>query len=852
MIITETKLNASIKIKIRNYFIYRNDRLGRGGGVAILVYKKIPHHPLPSLNISIENIAIDLQDGTTIRAAYNQPRNAMTGADLTSLTSGNKVLVLGDLNAKHTTWNNRRNNRNGVAVYEFANDNDLVVLAPDTPTHFPTNGTSPTFIDIVILKNYTEPISPNAMSDLNSDHNPVVININSTDISNTNKYIYNYKTCNWKKFRERINNNITINNTINSKGEIDREITKITNAIITARNSTTRLIKRQPKENIIPSEVKHLIQFKNRLKKRWQRTRSNADRLRLNAIQETITEKLMDFRDKVWRDRISNLTHKDSSIWTMTKLLTRPYDPIPSIKTPTNVIYTDAAKAAAFTEHLANICTSPPNLTERQQRITDDVNAMPSTNRIPNRAYGKLFTDFEELRKIIKQLPNNKAPGLDEIANITLKNLPKKAVVQIMYIINAVLKIQYFPDSWKQAVIIPIRKAGKEPTKLDSYRPISLLPSISKIAEKIIHARLNAWVNRHSIVPNTQMGFRAGHSTTHAAAKFSQDAIIAANRKLTTVALSLDLKRAFDTIWHEGLIYKLTRLNLPKHYVTLIKNYLSNRTIRTRVNCAVSHPRHISAGVPQGTVLSPLLYNLYVCDLPKIPTCTVIQYADDTLVYTASFAAQAANNRLKYYATKLKKYYDEWKLIINPEKSETITLTKKFVNIDIQTPIIIDNIPIQNKKTVKYLGVTFDKRISFIQHLTTAINKVYMARNKLYPLLNRNSTIKTETKIILYKTIIRPILSYAAPAWNNVTNAQYARLQITQNRLLRLITNSDIYTNMNRLHLTYNVPKIREYLKEMAKNFFHYRKNNTELTTDICNIPPQLRRVHKYLHAELE
>lgn len=853
---TETKLNNNDRLKISNYTIYRQDSGYRGGGVAILIRKNIPHLPLPNITSNIENIAIMLKDRTVIRAAYNRPRHKMTNQDLMTLLTEQTVLLIGDLNARHADWNNRRNNSNGNFISEKAETHNLAVIAPDRPTHYPTNGSRPTTIDIVINKNYSHALYPISLTRLSSDHNPVTITLTKTDINVLDKDIFNYKGTNWKEFRKIVNNELKINHKIETGPDIDNEVDNLTNIIRQARDKTTKLIKQKLKEENIPQEIINLIKFKNKLKKKWQKFRRINDRQRLAEIQETIRNRLDDHRNKSWNEKIKNLSVKDNSLWKMAKLLRKPFHNITTLVKNGQTATMDDHKAELIAENLCKTCTSRPDDTEEQIRITNETRNFINDiirQKIPTRILSKILTTPNQIHEIIKKLPNNKAPGPDTLPNIVLKNLPQKAIVAIASIINKIITLQYFPKQWKNAIVIPILKPSKNPQDPSSYRPISLLDTMSKVAEKIISNNLNIYIKKNKLINKEQLGFRSGCSTTHAIAKVVQDAIIQFNRKQSTVALLLDIQKAFDTVWTDGLIYKMKNYHkLPDYITNLFYTYLTERYIQVRVNNKLSTIKPLKAGVPQGTILSPVLFNLYISDLPTCPITKTIMYADDTIIYASSFSAQTATEKIKYHISKLTDYYGKWKIDINTQKTETIILTRKFTNVQVFSKIKINDDTIRENNPIKYLGLLLDRRLTFTQQISSILKRVYIVLSKLYPLLNRRSRLSTTNKLTIYKTILRPIMTYGGQIFHNISKTQYLRLQTTQNKLLRLLTNSDRYVNMAQLHEEYGIDYVRNIIKAQAKKFYQQNVRTCELTRAISHVPDDIRHVHKYLHENID
>lgn len=271
------------------------------------------------------------------------------------------------------------------------------------------------------------------------------------------------------------------------------------------------------------------------------------------------------------------------------------------------------------------------------QRLAD---AVESTYRYVTKtveiAPKLLTTDIYEVTKLTSQLKLRKAPGLDGVSSIQIKHLPKKGVARLTAIFNAFLKSQYFPAPWKEAVVVPISKPGKPPHLLSSYRPISLLPTMSKLLEKIINSRLNTHLTKHNILMPEQYGFRERHGTTQQLFRLADHIRHHANINKHTVQICLDLQQAFDKVWHQGLLHKMVQIDFPMPLIQLIANYMTNRSFSVRLGNSASTTRSATAGVPQGSVLGLRLFTIFINDLPKHQRTTTALFADDTAIYSSS------------------------------------------------------------------------------------------------------------------------------------------------------------------------------------------------------------------------
>jgi len=223
---------------------------------------------------------------------------------------------------------------------------------------------------------------------------------------------------------------------------------------------------------------------------------------------------------------------------------------------------------------------------------------------------------IEEISEVIQLLPKNKAPGIDRICNTTLKALPIRAILYIALIFNAILRVQVFPKQWKLAAILMIHKPGKPENDPESYRPISLLPSLSKLWERLIANRITVIMRQSNILPDHQFGFREGHGTVEQVHRLVKHILQAFDDLEYSNAVFIDMQQAFDKVWYDGLLCKIKNL-LPAPYYGLLRSYLEGREFKVTVRDTYSNNYLMRAGVPQGSVLGPLLYSLYTADIPS-------------------------------------------------------------------------------------------------------------------------------------------------------------------------------------------------------------------------------------------
>lgn len=352
------------------------------------------------------------------------------------------------------------------------------------------------------------------------------------------------------------------------------------------------------------------------------------------------------------------------------------------------------------------------------------------------------------------------------------------------------------------------------------HLPISLLSSLGKLFEKIIKEKIWDYLDKYNIIPKEQFGFRPNHSTTQQIKRLTKYIKEELETKKSTAMVLLDVEKAFDTVWHKGLICKFINIGFPHYIINIVQSFLTDRWFCLSINSNLSDMYKVEAGVPQGSVLGPLLYIIFCSDIPRVFDCNYAFYADDTALFCSGVDPGSILENLQSALNSLSIYYNKWKIKVNAGKSQAIFFTRKRSPCKLPDRCLsmnFNDIPWSNN--VKYLGVILDKRLIFSDHVKHVITKFNIAIKIVYPLINRKSKLCTSNKIILVKSIFQSILLYACPTWGICSKTHIKKLQICQNKLLKMIMNLPWHYSTSRLHSLCNVDFINDRIRKITDNF---------------------------------
>lgn len=881
VLLCETRLNAIHTVHFKNYNIIRTDRCsGTGGGTAILIRHGIKFHEfnITSLNLSaIECTAViipTINKKIAILSIYSV-QDSLDKNDLKKIFRhfhDHSVIVGGDFNAKHQNWLNTHRNHSGSVLYNWMNEFEQMTKVRLLHTLHPTfhQTTCHSFLDLFIITNdliiKAEPHLQGCLKtvDYESDHCGVVliIELNGSILKTEPTQIRSFTKVDWKKFNSKLDNgigNISLpENKVLSSVEIESALESLNTLIFdTIENVIPKVSVLNPLLPPLPPETLALIKHKKTLRHRWRNHGYRHDdyqiRSEITCLSKIIKDRVKRHHTELWENRLKTVKLNNDTFKNIRALSGghRKAAFSPELINPqTNLRETDNCEKANIlgahfeAVHLKNQRLGDPVFTEEAEVLSTQIlhnrfaPRFSFTQHQPANPSVGFFADrhlvsITSLKSIITSRANKKSCGPDCIPNIVIRKFSSNTIRFLATLFNHCYNIAYFPIAWKKAHVIPILKKDKPPEHVNSYRPIALLSCISKLYECALKEVIVQHCDTHHILPDSQFGFRRGYSTTDALAKFQHDIATNINNKRVTIACSLDNEKAFDTLWIAGLIFKMKNLlNFEDHICRSILEYLSHRSFVVCVNKSQSSSYNIAAGVPQGGVLSALLYIIYTSDIPRPEShqqpVQTIMYADDVLVYVSTSFLQGGQNRINEYLARLSRYLNHWKISINPSKSEAIVIrgtakycTKSAMKYRNNVKLVLNGTQIPLSSSIKYLGVIFQTNNSFVQHAATIRSKTLRCFHSLYGILKATAKLSISVKLLIYKQLLRPILAYGFTAWSSITSAQMENIRALERRCLRACINyrrapGSHHLRIERIYEAANIEWIDHFLVRTA------------------------------------
>jgi hypothetical protein len=491
-----------------------------------------------------------------------------------------------------------------------------------------------------------------------------------------------------------------------------------------------------------------------------------------------------------------------------------------SLKTPDRIVHDDEGRASIFSDRLRDTF-SDTNEAKFDANFKTSVDDYINCYKFGTGGFNVPFS-IGELNAIFDKLKLHTAMGIDGIHNRMLKETHHPFRLLLLNLVNRTVSEQQVPSAWKSASITMIPKKANNSSDPKDYRPISLTSNMAKLAERLILSRLQSFLKENNIIKNQQSGFRSHRQTRDNLLFLSQKVSESLIRKKNVCCVFFDIAAAFDKVWHNGLLFKLIKINTPDFIITWIKEFLSNRSFSVKINNYSSEPHPISTGVPQGAVLSPVLFSIFINDIPLQHSKNrkySLLFADDLVSFFIFKKRGKIQNEIQRYLTLVEKWLITWRLMMAPNKCSHNTFSKSPFN---ESPKIVlklfnQSIPVVNEP--KFLGITFDSRFTFKNHIENLHASCIKRLNVVKILSSRSWRLSSETLINIYKSLVRSIIEYSSIIIENAARSNFQKLNVIQNNAIRAIFKQPHRSHQETLLDLANLPSISQRFQDLNNNY---------------------------------
>nr|CAI5854676.1 unnamed protein product [Callosobruchus analis] len=439
-----------------------------------------------------------------------------------------------------------------------------------------------------------------------------------------------------------------------------------------------------------------------------------------------------------------------------------------------------------------------------------------------------------ELIDLISSLKNNVKGEEDQIAAEILKQNHKDLLAPLLHIINCILSTGVFPSILRKAIIVPVFKHGNE--KLTSnYRPIALTSTVSKLVEKCIKIKLQSFFEKKDILSNSQYAFKRNSSTEHCLVRVTEMILGGLDVGNRVVGIFLDLKKAFDTVAHHLLLQRLHKIGIRGIVYRLIESYLKDRTKKVKIGDTISEPQAVVCGVPQGTVLGPILFNVYVNDVLSIldEEGAVFCFADDTVIIVQGETWETVIKKSEIAVSNAMCWLEHSLLSLNIEKTKFLTFAHTSRTLPTVQRLRIHNVncdgletcvcgnKIERVESIKYLGVFLDQKLNWKDHIYYVTKKVRKLIHKFFELRH---ILSSKMLKIVYASLIESIITYGIVAWGGASKTSISPLQIAQKYVIKIML---LKNRRYPMELLFQVSKLLTVEQLYIKSVIRFMLTNT-------------------------
>ena len=837
----EIKVSQSKNLYIKGYKIYKKCRLGVGGGVGLAIHNSVPSVELP-VNTNLEVVACTVYFKNFHINICNVYFNDQADVSIDTL---NELLVnvpaprifMGDVNAKHISWGSPFCNSRGNTLHRALSRNNLFILNDGSPTYFNVNTNYYSHLDISCV---TDSISHNFHwgtypDKLTSDHFPIVIQYQAVHYYTTKVATWVLDKANWGGYRSSLSFSLELKAVMAPEfasiqmppGFADENVIndEIINSILLACSANI------PKSGTVVNTKYSCLWWDNNCKealhnakvefRALRRLHTEAQAIKCKRLDAIASRTLMLAKRDSWRKYVSTV-NKDTyigTLWNVVKSINgKPRSFGKIVLTVNDINISDPGGVSeALGRYFASIGSNDNYL---EDFLLHKVEGEFESIFFPEGSNEPYNSDFslKEMGTALNACKDT-SPGEDGVHYRMLKNMSEEQSKTLLSFFNYLWVNNKFPEQWRVAIVLPFLKPNKVSTSPSSYRPISLTSCLCKLMERMVHNRLSHQLDILSFIKPYQSGFRRHHSTYDPLVRFEGAIQETFLREEYLVAVFLDIEKAYDMIWTHLVKKILLQLNFKGHLPEFIVNFLKLRKIKVRVGDVLSKEFLLENGLPQGSVLSPILFLLIINTI--FEGCEDILsslFCDDGKIWATAPTLEEAEEIIQGALNCI----SDWCDLNGPKLSLVKTTYTIFTRrkVYMEPTLSFKGTVLGRCRSVRYLGIIFDQKLTWkfhIKDLVQRCQKPFMIMEKV----SKHDWGGDRTSLkLLYLSLIRSKIDYASFLYSTAAASHLIKLDRLQNRAIRIITGNMRCTSVYTLEVESGIIPLYYRRQQLALQYF--------------------------------
>lgn len=802
--IQESWLKPRFDFVIKGYVSERRDREEGNGGGCITLIKEGMHYRSLGKGVAQEYVVVEVwvNGKKYVIINFYNPCKKLVLSELEQIEGLNedRVIWCGDFNAQSMLWGGLETDSNGMVMEDLIDRRNLVCLNDGGSTRIDVATGKESVLDLTMV---SDSIAGSAewevlrQDTIGSDHYPIMIyvnvNVRGSKVNQGNIGRWGFDKANWEEFMSLSEEGLK-NIIIESDRSVEMISDDIVDAIQAAANKCIPKRKGGRKNKIVPwwnEECASAIRRKRKAFSIVKKTHNFQDLIEYKKAQAEVRKIVRKAKKEYWMaycDDIGKNTPVEE-VWGMIKKMKgiQKSNGYPVLSREGEIAVEDGDKVEMFLKAFIKV-NSSENLTEQSKKMREVVMKEYPEIKKKKEAEDNLLDvlfSMSELKNAVRRMKQS-TTGMDGISYCMMKHFSEISMEVILTFYNRIWMEGIIPQSWKEALIIPIKKPGKDPSNPINYRPIALTSHLCKVMERMLTDRLIYHLEKMNWFSSYQSGFRCGRGTMDSVVLLEDEIRKAFINKESVIAVFFDIEKAYDMLWKEGLLIKLQKMSIKGRMYNWIKEFLIGRSIRVKIGGAISSSGIIDNGTPQGSVISPLLFIIMINDVFSRIDRSMGKslFADDGAIWFRGKNIEYNLKKMQYALNEVEKWSGENGFKFSVEKTKVIVFTKMRRNMDVKLKLYKKEL--ERVRTVRFLGVWFDNRLNWRAHIEKMVGRCKRVVNVMRCISGQEWGADRLALKTIYISMIRSIMDYGCMVYGSANKSHLIKIERIQSQALRI------------------------------------------------------------------